>query len=422
MVSQAVRILWAVFLWSVGPSVEARQIEIPCPEFCACDLYLNMKRALCQNKKLVSIELGLPSQAEILDVGQNQISELTDKTFLELGLTNLKLLNLSHNAIRQIHFNAFAGMENLKTLDLSYNAIEYFTDSWFRSLPGLEELYLKGNKLRSINEEPLINIENLKVLDISSCGITTLKSNTFKLIPNLKILDISDNYIKTMQVDLLESLPKLTIFKTHGNDFNCKDPNMITVGSYVKIREILYSDACSADVPTSFTINHSVHQFEKMIMSEKTTPAGEEPARNSWIFEQETRNIESEDVKCENVKTIVKESQSLLLEVIQLSPWISVSVIFVYGVLCGMVLTCCINICAKKKSRFKLKDSHFPDGSVQRRKLKRSNSAIYRTLQKVRLSRFHQEFEDEDSDVDTLVMNQVDLPNSTPVVTRKATL
>ncbi|XP_066245447.1 slit homolog 3 protein-like [Euwallacea similis] len=421
MVSLTILLLWVVSFWYLGPSVGAQQIEIPCPEYCACDVYQNMKRAVCQNKKLVSVELNVPSQAEILDVGQNQISELKDKIFLDLGLTNLKLLNLSDNVLRHIHFNAFKGMEKLKTLDLSCNAIEYFRDSWFESLSGLEELYLKGNKLRSINEEPLINIENLKVLDISSCSITSLKSSTFKLIPNLKILDISDNYIKTLQVDLLESLPKLTIFKTYGNDFNCKDPNMITVGTYVKTREILYSDTCTADVPTSFTINHKVQKFQKMIMSESTTPVSMEPVRNSWILEQKVESNKCEVVKCENVTTIVKESQSLLMNIIQLSPWISVSIIFVYGVLCGMVLTCCINICASKQSRPKSRDSQFPDGSVQRRKLNRSNSAIYRTLHKVRLSRF-QELEDEDSDVETLVMNQVDLSNSTPVVTRKAPL
>lgn len=75
----------------------------------------------------------------------------------------MKLLNLSHNMVKQIHFNGFTGLETLKTLDLSYNAIEYFTRSWFESLQSLEELYLRGNKLRSINEEARIDIPNLRV-------------------------------------------------------------------------------------------------------------------------------------------------------------------------------------------------------------------------------------------------------------------
>lgn len=80
-----------------------------------------------------------------------------------MELTNLKLLNVSHNKIWQIHLNAFDGMDKLKTLDLSYNSIEYFTKSWFEDWVLLEELYLRGNKLRSINEQPRIAAASLKV-------------------------------------------------------------------------------------------------------------------------------------------------------------------------------------------------------------------------------------------------------------------
>lgn len=72
-------------------------------------------------------------------------------------------MNLSHNLIHQIHFNAFDGMEQLKTLDLSYNAIEYFTKSWFKDWVLLEELYLRGNNLMSINKQPRIAVASLKV-------------------------------------------------------------------------------------------------------------------------------------------------------------------------------------------------------------------------------------------------------------------
>lgn len=83
--------------------------------------------------------------------------------FQEIGLTNLKLLNLSHNKVGQIHLNGFEGLAKLKTLDLSYNMLRYFTDQWFVSLHSLQELYLKGNNLKSINEEPRLNFKHLRV-------------------------------------------------------------------------------------------------------------------------------------------------------------------------------------------------------------------------------------------------------------------
>lgn len=83
--------------------------------------------------------------------------------FQEIGLTNLKLLNMSSNKLSQIHFQGFEGLSNLKSLDLSYNMLKYFLDHWWVSLNSLEELYLAGNMLRTINTEPRIKLQKLKV-------------------------------------------------------------------------------------------------------------------------------------------------------------------------------------------------------------------------------------------------------------------
>lgn len=78
-------------------------------------------------------------------------------------MTNLKLLNFSHNKISDIDLFAFEGLSDLKTLDMSHNMLRYFLDPWFISLDHLQELYLKGNLLKSINSEPRLNLPKLQV-------------------------------------------------------------------------------------------------------------------------------------------------------------------------------------------------------------------------------------------------------------------
>lgn len=56
--------------------------EPVCPDYCECDIFQQLKRAVCQNSKLISIDLAIPKQAEILDVSQNYINKLDDKIFL----------------------------------------------------------------------------------------------------------------------------------------------------------------------------------------------------------------------------------------------------------------------------------------------------------------------------------------------------
>ncbi|KAH0999919.1 hypothetical protein HUJ04_008156 [Dendroctonus ponderosae] len=73
--------VFVCFLLVWAPAL-AGTIEIKCPEFCACDVFQGLKRATCQSRKLVSIELNIPAHAEILDISHNQISNLGDKIFL----------------------------------------------------------------------------------------------------------------------------------------------------------------------------------------------------------------------------------------------------------------------------------------------------------------------------------------------------
>lgn len=63
-------------------AAEGKPREIKCPDYCKCDVIETLRRATCQNKKLYSIEIDIPPQAEVLDLSYNQISELGSHIFL----------------------------------------------------------------------------------------------------------------------------------------------------------------------------------------------------------------------------------------------------------------------------------------------------------------------------------------------------
>lgn len=75
--------------------------------------------------------------------------------FQNLGYTELKLLNLSHNKISNIHMNAFRNLHSLKTVDLSHNSVQYILPHWFWDTKSVLELYLSHNNLFSIANEQL---------------------------------------------------------------------------------------------------------------------------------------------------------------------------------------------------------------------------------------------------------------------------
>lgn len=68
-------------------NIEGKPREIKCPEYCTCDLYVDLKRATCQYKKLISVEIDMPPHAEILDLSHNQIKELGQNIFLVSSYT-----------------------------------------------------------------------------------------------------------------------------------------------------------------------------------------------------------------------------------------------------------------------------------------------------------------------------------------------
>ncbi|XP_060531197.1 amphoterin-induced protein 2-like [Cylas formicarius] len=408
---QNICILITVVVALLTISVVGKTIEVNCSEFCVCDIYQRLRRATCQNKRLTSMEINMASAVQILDMSYNQVSDLSNDIFLELQLSELKLLNLSHNKIGQIHLNGFNGLSALKTLDLSYNAVRYFIRAWFFSLSSLEELYLRGNPLRTINDQPRIEIKSLRILDLSDCKIAHLKSDIFSLVPNLEVLDVSNNYLTEFKPEIIKPLYHISVVNLVGNNFfNCKDISRKNLKKYTRHKGIALRDTCT----TQKSHVSQTHMFEKMMVQPNN--AGE-LEKNSWIYNvEETIKVIEVCSNLTNNKTW-DGLENVIMEYVEVYPLIILPGIFGSGILFGILFGCiCGCLCRPKKCRPDIIDDDEPNeyNNLRRsmRSLRSQGANSYVRSSGFRNSRPRDE-------IRNLVLNELDYPNSTPVYPRK---
>ncbi|GJQ72283.1 hypothetical protein Trydic_g3373 [Trypoxylus dichotomus] len=133
---------------------------------------------------------------EDLNLANNLITELPEGVF---GSTDLKLLMLSSNLIRNINENAFMILINLKTLDLSSNTL------LVRIPVGL----FRNNK-------------NLQILNLSGSGLETISIGTFTGLHSLKDLYLSFNRLTYLPKGVFDDL-KLTSLHINGNSLTYLD-------------------------------------------------------------------------------------------------------------------------------------------------------------------------------------------------------
>lgn len=319
-------------LFCLTSLVFGHQVQVDCPSYCECDLFLNYNRATCVKKTLINFDLYLPDITEILDVSFNQISHLDDNIFIENHL-NLKLLNISHNKIGYISLYAFEGLNNLKVLDLSYNVVQYILPQWFYSLKSLEFLYLRGNNLGETTSltKNCFSSKTLKFLDISKCLISFLSPAIFNL-PNLEELDISENFLISLNRKLISSLGNLKILKASNNTFSCYK-NMLSFGTLVKKRLIKYDDPCKQ--------KQFPKKMEKMIMEIK-----DDKPKNIWFTEKVIKD--ENNVSCK-INNIDETRDGLILTLVKINPEVFYILTLLQGLILGLSVGCIVNLCKIRK-------------------------------------------------------------------------
>ncbi|KAJ9587709.1 hypothetical protein L9F63_018860 [Diploptera punctata] len=203
---------------------------------------MGMRHASCIGQRISTIETGVPSNVQILDVSNNTISLLERRIFKVLGMTSLYKLQLQFNRISVIDLHAFEGVTQLRILDLSFNHLYYILSATFEDTPHLRHLYLQGNRIK-FYDGPILNIPTLQILDISGCQIDHIKSNSFLELPSLQSLNLSNNQMIRLDTEVIEPLKYLKKIGLERNPWSC-DGNAYALEARLNNLNIEHNPIC----------------------------------------------------------------------------------------------------------------------------------------------------------------------------------
>lgn len=219
----------------------------------------NLRTLLLSGNKLSFVPDGvLLKQLTYLDLSHNSGNIFMSSYFLLrkkgfVGMTNLKVLNLSFNRINGIINETFVGLTNLAVLGLKNCSLFFIGNDSFASLPNLKFLDLENNPFGAtitLKKETFRGLENLEVLLLAGCSISQLNSpfeylkslvhlglernhlyllspETFLPLTNLKGIDISRNSLVSWQKNVFHRNTNLTRVYASHNKFTYLSRSML---------------------------------------------------------------------------------------------------------------------------------------------------------------------------------------------------
>ncbi|XP_020789331.1 vasorin-like [Boleophthalmus pectinirostris] len=194
-----------------------RALSSDCPENCSCP---SPDSVFCFTRRSSTVP-PVPSSTEQLYIFNNGISTLSAEDFQHLG--QLQMLDLSQNQLSEVPDGVFEMLLKLKNLDLSSNQISHISKDSFSGLVQLERLYLYGNQIQIIQIGAFDSLHNLLELKLHENLLTSLPTLSF---PRLLLLDLSHNNIPTLGPSDLQ-IPHLEALKVSSLGLTSLDTNLI---------------------------------------------------------------------------------------------------------------------------------------------------------------------------------------------------
>ncbi|XP_052084445.1 slit homolog 1 protein-like [Mytilus californianus] len=184
------------------------------------------------------------SQLKLLDLSSNAIRDVQDNTFA--GLHSLMYLDLSHNPISSIAVKFLCDMHmlevlklnnismsskifhkrilycssalnKLKFIDLSDNHIESIPNQLFDGIPNVQTLILRNNWINFISVSAFFGASNLEYLDISKNHLPAIQSSFCKFMYQVKYINISSNRLTHLDMDDMSNCETMTVFDISKN-------------------------------------------------------------------------------------------------------------------------------------------------------------------------------------------------------------
>lgn len=157
------------------------------------------------------------SELKVLNLTDNAITDLPRNCFD--SVFKLERLYVAHNMLKVLPFQLFRTMTGLQILNLADNQLLSFPDNFFALNGEIRILQLQRNQLQMINKNSFFNLQNLLHLDLSENQITTIDRKSFESLRNLITLNLSSNALTTVSSILFYPLQRLQHLDLSNNRF-----------------------------------------------------------------------------------------------------------------------------------------------------------------------------------------------------------
>ncbi|XP_067417346.1 amphoterin-induced protein 3 [Emydura macquarii macquarii] len=206
-------------LGAPGPLFSSPAVPRRCPLVCICTSDL----LSCAKQGLQQVPDPLPATAASLDLSHNALVQLHSRWLATLP--RLQALRLSHNHIADLSPRAFHNATRLRHLDLSSNALRAVKQHYFEALLGLEELLLYNNRILQVDEKAFLPLRSLQKVYLSWNNLTQFPFSSMQGLshPNLTTLDLSTNNLRSIPVEEVAALPAYVRngLYLHNNPVHC---------------------------------------------------------------------------------------------------------------------------------------------------------------------------------------------------------
>ncbi|KAM5165196.1 nephrocan-like [Mantella aurantiaca] len=176
----------------------------------------NLKALEVWNNKLTAVPRSLPSNLEILKLGDNSIRSIHHYDFD--GLTKLKVLEIQNNMLVTLSFDKFSALTNIQRLILDSNGM--LSISGTAKLTQLRYLSLENNRLLFFHEHFFSHFLNLQYLRLGGNQLAKIPA---QLPRSLLSLRLERNHIKNVRVRDVRQLETLSELNLAGNQLSSAD-------------------------------------------------------------------------------------------------------------------------------------------------------------------------------------------------------
>ncbi|XP_058393663.1 leucine-rich alpha-2-glycoprotein [Diceros bicornis minor] len=204
-------------------SVASAQGDPPNPN--ACLVFQSVKGTTVNCHPPAEIPRRLPADTVHLAVEFFNLTQLPADILR--GTPKLQELHLSSNRLENLSAEFLLPVPQLKVLDLTRNALSRLPRGLFRGSAALRTLVLKENRLHILEASCLHGLQALEHLDLSENRLRTLPAGLLANLTDLRVLDLSNNRLETLPPDLLRGPQRLERLHLEGNRLRALEDDLL---------------------------------------------------------------------------------------------------------------------------------------------------------------------------------------------------